>query len=110
MYIVSYEDEKLHILNNYLFFIFIFLFLFFFTTQLIIKNNFKNHIPDAKMSCEDVALLPGSEVVLRDLEAALPNVETEDGEELCQGPLSSAEKSRKISSLTELTQVNYSDQ
>ena len=61
------------------------------------------------MSCEEVLLSRGSEddtkVVMRDLEAVLPSVENEEGEELCEGPLSSAEKGRKISSITELTQV-----
>lgn len=68
-----------------------------------------DHIPDAKMSIKEVLLPPGSEddtkVVMRDLEAVLPTVENDEEEELCEGPLSSAEKGRKISSITELTQV-----
>ncbi len=76
-----------------------------------INSNFvilSDFIPDAKMSIKEVLLPPGSEddtkVVMRDLEAVLPSVEN-DEEELCEGPLSSAEKGRKISSITELTQV-----
>ena len=76
-----------------------------------INSNFvilSDFISDAKMSIKEVLLPPGSEddtkVVMRDLEAVLPSVEN-DEEELCEGPLSSAEKGRKISSITELTQV-----